>query len=266
MYYCPWQLVELRRMRSAMPAGWGSSAPGWLTFLGLSVGLGAWVLWMDASSETPPKLQAQPMAASPVPIPGSRLPTESQVTTLDGLSGQLSSRDFLQEVLTGSRLSPLWLKAHGFSTGSGALERLHGLMDGHVRLSAPSITKIAFGPQGNSSTVAASEMPALAAQERYVQALMSLPDGVQDDSVLVRWRNASDNTVMELSAQAIQPNLNGNIPLWMYSSNDWPPGRYRVEVISPDPGLQLLAAGDFEIAGSNVPLTPFSFEESKTLP
>ncbi len=239
---------------------------GWLTFLGLGVGLCGFAWWMGVSSETPPKLQVQPMTASPAPIPGARLPTEPQGATSGGLSRQPSSRDFLQEVLIGSRLSPLWLTAHGFSAGSEALERLHGLMNGHKRLSAPNSRKIAFGPQGSASTLAASEMPALAAQERYVHAALSLPAGVQGDSVLLRWRNVSDNTVMELSAQAIPPSFNEAIPVWMHSANDWLPGRYRVEVISPDPGLQLLAAGDFEIAGPNTQLTPFSFEATNTLP
>lgn len=233
--------------------------------LGMGAGVCVLAFWMASRPDTPTTLQAQQLA-KPVAPPVTRLQAESNLTISHALSENLSSRDLLQEVLAGSRLSPLWLESHGFATRSEALERLHGLMNGYKGLTAPGITHIAFGPQGGSSDFAASEPRVLATQERYVQAVMPRPDGGLGDSVLLRWRNASDNTVIELSAQAIQPNVHGAIPIWMYSANDWPPGRYRVEVISPDPSLKLLAAGDFEIAGSNARLTPFSFVATNTSP
>lgn len=266
MCHCAYQLLEVKRMRGLIPAWCRSPTPGGLAFLGLGVGLCVLAWWMSASPETPPPLPTQVLAASLAPTAGAHMPTETLVITSGVLRGQPPSRDLLQEILLGSRLSPLWLNAHGFLEGSEALERLHGLMNGHTRLSAPNVTKVAFGPQGTSSAFAASEMPVLATQERYVQAAVSLPDGWQGDSVLLRWRNASDNAVIELSAQSIPPNVNQPIPVWMYEVNDWPPGRYRVEVISPDASLQVLAAGDFEIAGPNARLTPFSFEATNTAP
>jgi hypothetical protein len=254
-------------MRKAIPTWWMSSVQRRFALLGLGVGLYALTLWVSASPETPAKLQAQPLTASLAPTLGAaRMQTETLVSASDALREQSASHDLLLKILEGSRLNPLWLKDHGFSTGSEALERLHGLMNGHTRLSAPNAAKIAFGPQGGSTTSTTSEMPALATQERYVQAAVPFSNGGQGDTVLVRWRNASDNAVLDLSVQAIQRNENETIPIWMYSANDWPPGRYRVEVISPDPGLKLLAAGDFEIVGPNAPLTPFSFEVSSTLP
>lgn len=245
---------------SLKSAGFGTS------ILGLGLCLCTLFFWMSVSPDTPTQPQTQRLARPLAPVPGVDMRTESNKTISYALPGQQPSRDILQEVLDGSRLSPFWLTAHGFSTGSEALERLHELLNGHTQLSASGIANIKFGPQGSSSTSAASERPVLTTQERYVQATLQLPTGGSSEFVLVRWRNVSDNTVMELSAQAIQPSTNDAFPVWMYSAHDWPLGRYRVEVISPDPNLKLLAAGDFEIAEPNARLTPFSFEATNTLP
>ena len=251
-----------------MLAWFRSWLQGWHVFLAAGLGLCVWAGLMGASPEPAPQpQQAQVLrGAQAAAVPGARLPTQAQASALDAQRERPSSPDLLQEVAQGSRLSTHWLQTHGFSAGSEGLKRLHGLMDGHTQLSAPGTTHVAFGPQGKASGSGAKDIPVLSAQERYVQAEITLANGAQAGAVLVRWRNASDNTVMELSAQTVQPGMNEPVPLWMYSAHDWVPGRYRVEVISPDPSLQLLAAGDFEIAGPNAPLTPFSFEASRNLP
>ena len=156
-------------------------------------------------------------------------------------------------------LDPLWLNSHGFTPGSEALQRLHGLLDGNAAVHGANSMQIAFGPQGGGARSTNGEAPLLSTHERYVDATLSL-SGQGADSVLVRWRNVSDNSVLDLSVQALPSGAGGTVPLWMYSPVDWTPGRYRVEVLSPDAGLDLLAAGEFEVAPTGAAVTPFAHE------
>lgn len=201
------------------------------------------------------------LARKTQPMPALRVPETdghfSGPATFADRAGRPVESDLLRKVLEGSALSESWLEAHGFVPGSMALQRLHGLMLGHVSLpDSETSKKIMFGPSGGTSVLAEDASPVLAQQERYIQAVMT-PDGLKGDSMLLRWRNASDNVVIELSAQAISANANEPIPVWKYTAEDWPPGRYRVEVISPDGDLTVLAVGEFEIAVPNTPTTPF---------
>ncbi|BEP92691.1 hypothetical protein GmRootA79_10750 [Acidovorax sp. A79] len=164
----------------------------------------------------------------------------------------------LDELLDHSRLQAHWLESHGFTRGSAALQRLHGLLDGRATLWAGAATPVAFGPQGGTSTLPAGEVPVLSHHERYVEAAVP-PNLLGGDSVILRWRNASNNEVIDLSTQALPSGANEAVPVWMHSSVDWPPGRYRVEVIAPNPDLSLLAAGEFEIAAPGAAITPFAF-------
>ncbi len=198
-------------------------------------------------------LAAQPVPA--VPAPGAVLSPTRATAAAQG--GAPQPPNLLHEVLDRSRLSASWLQSHGFTPGSAALQRLHGLLQGHVALTATEARKIAFGPQDGDSALPAEGVPTLAQQERYVQAVMQ-PEGLAGDSVLLRWRNASDNALIELSAQAIPPNASEQIPIWRHTTEDWPPGRYRVEVIAPQGDLALLAAGEFVIAAPHAPVTPFA--------
>ncbi|QIL70349.1 hypothetical protein G7048_08280 [Diaphorobacter sp. HDW4B] len=163
------------------------------------------------------------------------------------------------DLLRQTGLDPLWLKSHGFTPGSEALQRLHGLLDGNASVLSANAMQIAFGPQGGGARSITGETPSLSTHERYVDATLSIP-GQGTDSVLVRWRNVSDNSVLDLSVQALPSGSGGSVPLWMYSPVDWPPGRYRVEVLSPDTGLGLLAAGEFEVAPTGATVTPFAHE------
>lgn len=165
--------------------------------------------------------------------------------------------DLLQEVLDGSRLQADWLASRGFTPNSDALRRLHALLDGHVSLLSGQAIPLAFGPREGISLLAPGSVPVLAAQERYVHALMPA-QGWGGDSVLVRWRNVSDNTVMEVATQAIGASGGEGVPLWQFATEDWSPGRYRVEVISSGVDLSLLAAGEFEIAAPGMHVTPFA--------
>lgn len=167
--------------------------------------------------------------------------------------------DIWNAVLKQSELDPLWLQSHGFTPGSPALERLHSLLDGRLQVTSTSAKQIAFGPQGSTARLPTEAAPVLSTYERYVNAVLPTQE-LSGDSVLLRWRNASDNTVIHLSSQAIPSQESGPMPLWMYSPTNWEPGHYRVEILTPNAELGLLASGEFSIAASGTSLTAFSYE------
>ena len=169
------------------------------------------------------------------------------------------------DVLRQSGLDAQWLQSHGFTAGSAALQQLHGLLNGQTAIaSSGTVVPIAFGPQGRALQSAAIADPALSSHERFVDATLATAD-MAGDSVLLRWRNASDNAVLHLAAQPLTADTSGNMPLWMYSPADWAPGSYRVEVLSADPSLTLLAAGQFQIAVPGAAVTAFSYEAQAPL-
>jgi len=170
-------------------------------------------------------------------------------------------RSELDDLIRNSKLSEYWLTTHGFGSGD-ALQRLHELSDGRADFkNAPRFT-LSITPEdaiGNSTT----EMSRLAPQERYVHATLAAGTAWFGDSVLVRWRNVSSQVVMELSSQAVPADSSEPLHLWIRSSQDWSPGRYRLEVISGNPQLELIASAEFEVASDGAPITAFSFPVGK---
>jgi hypothetical protein len=163
-----------------------------------------------------------------------------------------------------SQLAEPWLEAHGFVPGTVALTRLHALLDGRNPLApgAASPTTLAFGPTADSTSSAAGN-PRLASQERYIQAALTGLAGA-GDSVIVRWYVPGQESVIELSAQPLPSNPQEALKLWRHSAEDWSPGHYRVEVVSADADLRLLASGEFEVVPPGVAVTPFSHPVSAT--
>ena len=221
-------------------------------------------LALQSDSETGAPTNAA--LAVTLPSPPSPMPRASvSEPQREGSSDRAPSREdpgsrqhLLDELLYRSRLQANWLESHGFTPGSPALERLHSLLDGKAALSATSAHPVAFGPQGGKSAKRAGDVPVLSLHERYVEANIP-PSLLAGDSFLLRWRNASDDVVVDLSSQPIPSNTNEAVSVWMYSPVDWPPGRYRVELIAPSADLPLIAAGEFEIGASGSVATPFAF-------
>ena len=233
-----------------------------LTVVAAAAVISTWMLW----SEPPAAGDADSSTAAPLFQTQSERTTVAQARPLDpaGVPRALeptspSADDMWNAVLNHSGLDPLWLKSHGFTPGSPALARLHSLLDGQLQLTSTSAKQIAFGPQGSTAPQATGTAPVLSMYERYVNAVLPTQE-LGGDSVLLRWRNASDNTVIHLSSQALPSQASGPMPLWMYSPTNWEPGHYRVEVLTPNAELGLLAAGEFSITASNSSLTPFSYE------
>ena len=239
--------------------------------LAAAIAGGGWLM-LDTAS---PAAEHRPALAAGIPPHSAAAsldrPALTTVATTDAAAlpsahgaGQVPSSELWDALQQQSGLDAQWLQAHGFTPGSLALERLHSLLDGQKAVHRASAKQIAFGPQGSTAhPTTHTEEPILSTHERYVDA--SLPTAnIAGDSVLLRWRNMSDNQVMDLSAQALPSVPGDSMPLWMYSPADWAPGRYRVEVLSPDASLNLLAAGEVSIAASGGAVTPFSYEAHGT--
>jgi hypothetical protein len=167
----------------------------------------------------------------------------------------------LDELLRQSKLGEAWLTAHGFTSGA-ALQGLHTLLDGRANLASEPRVRLAARPSGAAEGTSAG-VPRLSSGERYVLATLTNVPMTGDDSVLVRWRRTSDDTVMELSAQAMSA-AGEPLQLWMHTPQDWAPGSYRLEVISANPRLEPLAAADFEIVASDAAVTAFSYPVQAT--
>ena len=234
--------------------------------LAAATAFGVWLLWSassstadDSHSSATSFLQDKQENRGTISTV-SQAPIERAAEASSALKPEPPLTDGIwSAVLSHSELDPLWLQSHGFTPGSPALARLHSLLDGRLQVTSTSAKQIAFGPQGSTARLPTETAPVLSMYERYVNAVLPTQE-LSGDSVLLRWRNASDNTVIHLSSQTLPSQENGSMPLWMYSPTNWEPGRYRVEVLTPNAELGLLAAGEFSITASNASLTPFSYE------
>ncbi|MBF5002785.1 hypothetical protein [Diaphorobacter caeni] len=235
-------------------------------------GVAAGVLWIAAGvisqatdAPSPSQTAAHDFSAAPHPgrlaraVPGDGLTAtdETRAASFESEQAMASWNHLLQH----SGLDTRWLQSHGFTPGSEAFHRLHALLNGHTAVRGTNAIPIAFGPQGGIAESVPGRTPVLSPHERYVDAHLPI-EALNGDSVLLRWRNASDNTLLNLSSQSLPSEVGGTVPLWMHLTDDWSPGRYRVEVLSANGALNLLAEGEFEIAAPGGHLTPFAYEAS----
>lgn len=167
----------------------------------------------------------------------------------------------LDDLVQQSKLSEPWLISHGFS--QGALQRLHALLDGRTELNAARHHSLIIKPFGATQDAGVG-VPRLAPEERYLHASLAAGLAGGEDSVILRWRRLGDDEVIELSSQAMPAGPDEALQLWMHKTQDWSPGSYRLEVISANPYLELLAAAEFEIVSTGVPVTPFAFPVKQT--
>lgn len=169
----------------------------------------------------------------------------------------------LDSLLRRSKLGEAWLAAHGFSSGT-ALQRLHALLNARTNIPGEAQFRLKAHPPG-ANEGETDGVPRLAADERYVMATLARASTSGEDSVLIRWRRISDDTVLELSAQAL-PAPGEPLQLWMRTRQDWIPGSYRLEVISATPALAPLAVAEFEIATRDATVTAFAYPVQASSP
>ena len=240
-----------------------------LTLASAAAGAAWWIAGAQFPAENlqshPPAIQYQPVrtAENGAPAPAAhslQRPAPALTGYTQAASDAHSNSEMWNAVIGSTGLTAQWLQSHGFTPGSKALEQLHALLNGNTAITSTGtgVKHIAFGPQGSTPHVTTDGAPTLSTHERYVSA--TLPTGgMAGDSVLLRWRNMSDNQIMDISAQTLPSGTDSAMPLWMYSPSDWAPGRYRVEVLTPNADLALQAAGEFVIATSESSVTSFSY-------
>ena len=100
---------------------------------------------------------------------------------------------------------------------------------------------IAFRGQGTTPDRAA--VPS--AQEHQINAAFSVPAGYRQDAVIVRWVDLENRSLVSLDRHIIAAGEKQEI--WMRASQDWKPGRYRVEVFAADAGLHPLAGANLNL-------------------
>jgi hypothetical protein len=162
-----------------------------------------------------------------------------------------------EAVLHRAGFSAEWLAAHGFATAE-ARHRLQALLDAGRELPGAARQRLAIRPSG-ASAAEARDTVRLAPEEGYVVAGLTAPLVVQEDAVLVRWRRQGDEQVMQLAPQAAPRGPGEPLQLWSYRPHGWEPGSYRLEVISANPGLEVLAAASFEIVAPGGKVDPFAY-------
>lgn len=214
---------------------------------------GAWLA--DGGQDVAAIQLATPMAAAteaharaapaiePLPV-SSPLPVASPAA--ESAAAGPSPVEATQERLRHAGFGAEWLAAHGFSSPQ-AQERLAALLDAGRELPGVPEQRLAIHPSG---TLAGGEraQTVLSPEERYVVADLTAPLTFAEDAVIVRWRRPGDDAVLELGAQFAPATPGEPLQLWMFRPQGWEPGRYRLEVISADPRLAVMAAGDFRIA------------------
>lgn len=151
-----------------------------------------------------------------------------------------------------------WLVAHGFLPGP-ARQRLMGLLDGRTESETAPRHTLAMRPSSHAVPDAGAQRASWSVHERYAHASLAPGLAGGEDAVLLRWRRLDDGTVMELSAHPVDAHSSGPLDVWMFRGQDWAAGRYRLEVISANPRLELLAAGEFDIVPDGVPITAFAY-------
>lgn len=189
-----------------------------------------------ASAREAPAIDRLPVASAVPAASPAAVSTAAGPSPVEGTQERLRRAGFDAE----------WLAAHGFSTPQ-AQERLAALLDAGRELPGVPGQRLAIHPSGTLAD-GEREQTVLSPEERYVVADLTAPLPVAQDAVIVRWRRPGDDAVLELGAQLAPATPGEPLQLWMFRPQGWEPGRYRLEVISADPRLAVMAAGDFRIA------------------
>lgn len=161
----------------------------------------------------------------------------------------------VEERLKSVGFNVAWLIAHGFSH-SADQTRLATLIDARRELPEESRHRLNIRPSSAQAGIQ-SENPVLAPEEHYVVAEFISPFTVPEGSVIVRWRRAGDNSVMEIAPQQVPDGE--SMKIWMFKPAGWEPGSYRLEVISATPQLKVLASAEFQIAAPGSQSDAFAY-------
>lgn len=149
-----------------------------------------------------------------------------------------------------------WLQARHFVPGSTALARLQALADGEHLATTAAVPALRVLPPGREAGAAAPEVIVLSPHERMLKASVPVALLGQADGFLVRWINVSDQRVMQFAPHHADARGGDAVQVWLHNSSGWPPGDYRVEVITADTRLLPVAVSDFNLTSDPEWVTP----------
>lgn len=220
--------------------------------------LGFFVVWMWVQSLNASTPVPQPSASFQVtPSFFEALPVPMPVISSGTFAETIGQSEGTPALLSKLSLDESWLVAHGFAPTSIARAKLFALLDGRALVDSRGAERLAFGPVSEAKAGSVG-IPRLSPHERYIQAGWVPSSTSSDDSVLVRWSQSGSDSVIDLSAQALNSANGEALQLWRHTEQDWTPGRYQVEVLSANPALDVLAYGEFDVVASGAAVTPFA--------
>ena len=171
------------------------------------------------------------------PAIASGLAPEQIAALLDGLPLAELGALFEAETHMGMR----WMQERGID--EAGQRRLAALWLSTSASTLPPAVEGTIAFRGQET--AADPVAVLTAQEHQINAAFSVPAGYRQDAVIVRWVDLENRSLVSLDRHIIAAGEKQEI--WMRASQDWKPGRYRVEVFAADAGLHPLAGANLNL-------------------
>ncbi len=150
-----------------------------------------------------------------------------------------------------------WLQARGIATHAVAAERLARLLDGREDAAGTPQLRLQFTPAPGALANPGEIEARLAPTQRYLYVELPHSQLPGVDEFIVRWRDLETGQLMEMSRQAVARDA-GTSPVWRFRDDDWPPGRYRLELLSADASLRFLAVADLQIVSGAQTLSSYA--------
>lgn len=107
--------------------------------------------------------------------------------------------------------------------------------------------KLLFGTKSSIGTNRLAVQSEFSSEIPRLYTYYKVPDNYSKQFVFLKWTNTTNGTLWTLDKQP----LTGTAPeiqqAWLRYTHGWPPGRYQVELISAEEGLDVLASQSFEV-------------------
>ena len=84
-------------------------------------------------------------------------------------------------------------------------------------------------------------------EDRYIYGYYSVPADYPSDSVIVRWLDMDNRTIVHLDRDFLSASTLELQEVWMRPNEDWSPGRYRIEILAANSELTPIAATTFTV-------------------
>lgn len=167
----------------------------------------------------------------------SGLPPDRIAALLDGLPDPDLGALFEAE----THITRRWMQERGID--AAGQRQLAALWLSTSATTLPPAVEGTIAFRGQAAAADRAAVPS--AQEHQVNAAFALPAGYAQDAVIVRWVDLDRRSVVSLDRHLVTAGEQQEV--WMRSSQDWKPGRYRVEIFAADAGLQPVAGASLDL-------------------